>query len=89
MAVVTQQLVVTPSATQLATGNTATDAMPAPVLVRNEGPGELYVGGASVSAGTGFKLVEGQSVALDLYPTDNLWAMSPTWTGVSVLKGNH
>lgn len=55
------------------------------VAVKVQSGGPVYIGGETVSAATGFPLDEGQGISIDVYHTDNIYAVSGSASEVRVL----
>ena len=84
------------SATVLALGTLTGTIVPASggnirtVIVRNDGVGTLYIGGANVIAGTlGYRLTPSQSVTLDLWNSEVLYGVNSTTTGTITVLRTH
>jgi hypothetical protein len=77
MAITASRVTVTTSATLIA----ASDADGSSVVVRNPvGGATVDVGPAAVASGSGFQLLAGESVALDLAPGETLYGIAGSGT---------
>lgn len=65
----------------------AADADSGAALIRNRGTGAVYLGDASVTSATGFQVDPGETIPMDLYPGDALYAISASGSNsVHVLR---
>lgn len=55
------------------------------VAIKVTSGGPVYIGGETVSAGTGFPLEEGQGISIDVYHTDNVYAVAGATSEIRVL----
>lgn len=78
---------VTTSATLLAAGTDGAPGYPISVVVLNTGSTSVELGGADVTASTGYELGAGLSLSIDLVHGDDLYGIVSTTTCVvDVLK---
>lgn len=60
----------------------AADVDSGAALIRNRGTGAVYLGDASVTSSTGFQVDPGETVPVDLFPGDTLYAVSASGSNV-------
>lgn len=60
----------------------AADADAGAALIRNRGTGAVYFGDATVTSSTGFQVDPGETIPVDLFPGDALYAVSASGSNV-------
>jgi hypothetical protein len=86
MAISTEVVTVTTSATLVASAAGATLEDTIPVTIRNDSGGTIYIGGAGVTTANGLAVPTASAISLDLAPGDNLYGIAASSLALQVFK---
>jgi hypothetical protein len=86
VAITTSVVTVTTTAQLIADGTNYTNYDPLPVLLRNDSGTTIYVGGAGVTTATGYAILTGTSLPLEIAHGDQLYAIAASSLALQVLK---